>query len=344
MKSAPAFGSGKFIDLLVHLCHKIGKPGTLFYLRLGIAGFILLVLLKMVDFHYLGVTLASVKPQLVVAGLSIMLLNYCLKTYRWALILWVRRPDISFGRLARFNFVSIFLGSFLLSSVSADIARVYYVSQHTADPRAAISSIFADRIIGTFSLAIVTIAAFLVLLETELFPIGSILSYGIAAFLLLTLGLPFTLRSRAVLHGITRLFERLAGRRLFAGVQDMSDHLRSYGSAAAVMIKVLLISFVNLFIAVLEFYFIAKGFSAQISIGYFFVFIPLVIFLATLPVSIGGMGLVEAGLVFFFSKVGMPLEMCFGTALVYRALQLTCMLPGAALYLFNGFAVKELSA
>jgi len=110
----------------------------------------------MVDFHHMGVTLASVKPQLIIVGLSIMLLNYCLKTYRWALILWVRRPDISFGRLARFNFVSIFLGSFLLSSVSADIARVYYVSQHTADPRAAISSIFADRIIGTFSLAIVT--------------------------------------------------------------------------------------------------------------------------------------------------------------------------------------------
>src|SRR5919108_6033958 len=217
--------------------HKIGKPGTLFYLRLGIAGFILLVLLRMVDFHHMGVRLASVKPELIVAGLSIMLLNYCLKTYRWALILWIRRPDISFGQLARFNFVSIFLGSFLPSSVSADIARVYYVSQQTADPRAAISSIFADRIIGTFSLAIVTIAAFLVLLETKLFPMGSLVSYGIVAFLLLTLGLPFTLRTRAVLHSITRLFERFAGRRLFAGVQDMSDHLRSYGSAGAAMIK-----------------------------------------------------------------------------------------------------------
>ena len=322
---------------------RIGKPGVVFFLRLGIAVFLILVILRMVDFHDMGVTFASVKPHLIVTGLLIMLLNYCLKTYRWALILWIRRPEIPFGQLARFNFVSIFLGSFLPSSVSADIVRVYYVSQHTADPRAAISSIFADRIIGTFSLAIVTTAAFLVLLETELFPIGSILSYGIGALLLLTLALPLTLRNRAVLHSITQLVERFAGRRLFAGVQDMSDHLRSYGSAGAVMIKVLSISFVNLFIAVLEFYLIAKGFSTQVSIGYFLVFIPLVIFLATLPVSVGGMGLVEAGLVFFFSKIGMPLEMCFGTALVYRALQLTCMLPGAAIYLFNGFSIKELS-
>jgi len=272
---------------------KIGKAGTLFYLRLGIAGFILLVLLRMVDFHHMGGTLASVKPQLIIVGLSIMLLNYCLKTYRWALILWVRRPDISFGRLARFNFVSIFLGSFLLSSVSADIARVYYVSQHTADPRAAISSIFADRIIGTFSLAIVTIAAFLVLLETELFPIGSILSYGIAAFLLLTLALPFPLRSGAVLRNTA--LRTIRRKKPLRGVQDMSDHLRSIRErrgSAAVMIKVLLISFV----------------------------------------------------VFFFSKPGTVLEICFGTSLVYGALQLTCMLPGRVLYLVNGFAVKELSA
>jgi hypothetical protein len=56
------------------------------------------------------------------------------------------------------------------------------------------------------------------------------------------------------------------------------------------------------------------------------------------------MGLIEAGLVVFFSKIGMPVEMCLGTALVYRALHLTCMLPGAAIYLFNGFSVKQLSA
>ena len=323
---------------------KIGKRKLVFLLRLGFAVFLLAVLVRMVDFHQMGIMFASVNPQPVIVALLIMLLNYGLKTYRWAAILWVRRPDISFAQLARFNFVSMFLGSLLPSSVSADIVRVYYVSQDTADPRAAISSIFADRIVGSFALAIVTIAAFLALLKSGLFPIGSMLSYGIGGFLFLALGLPFALRNAAVLHAITRLFERFAGRQLFTSVQDMADHLRSYGSARGVMITVFAISLVNLFIAVLEFYFIAVGFSAQVSIGYFFIFIPLVIFLATLPVSVGGMGLVEGGLVFFLSKAGMPLEMCLGTSLVYRALQLGCMLPGAAIYLFNGASVKELPA
>jgi glycosyltransferase 2 family protein len=316
----------------------------LFFLRLGIAILLLVILVSMVDFHRMGLTMASVKPHLIVAALAIMLVNYCLKTYRWASIVWIRRPDIQFVQLARFNFVSIFLGNFLPTSISSDIVRVYYVSRHTADPRAAVSSIFADRIVGTFALALVTTVSFLVLNQTGLFPIGSVVSYGIVAILLLTLGFPLSLRNTAVLDGIRWLLDRLVGRKLFESVQDMAEHLRLYGNQAAVMTKVLSLSFLNLFIAVLEFYLIAKAFSAQVPIGYFFLFIPLVIFLATLPVSVGGMGLIEAGFVFFFSRAGMPVEMCFGTALVYRALQLTCMLPGAAIYLVNGFSVKQLSA
>jgi uncharacterized protein (TIRG00374 family) len=298
----------------------------------------------MVDFRQMAVAFASVKPHLIVAGLLIMLFNYCLKTYRWASILWIRRPDIPFGQLARFNFASIFLGNFLPTSMSSDIVKVYYVSQYTADPRAAISSIFADRVIGTFSLALVTVVAFLVLKETALFPIGSLLSGGIVLFLLLILAAPLILRSAILLGGIRWLLDRCAGKKLFENVQDMSEHLRLYSNQAGVMTKALLISFLNLFIAVLEIYLIAKGFSTHVSVGYFFLFVPLVIFVSTLPVSFGGMGLVEGGLVLFFSRVDMPLEMCLGMALVYRALQMTCVLAGGVIYLFNGLSAKELSA
>jgi uncharacterized protein (TIRG00374 family) len=323
---------------------KMDRSSVFFYLRLAFGVLLLLILLRLVDFRYLALTLVSVKPQLIALGLVAMLLNLLIKTYRWAYILWIRRPDIPFGQLARFNFVSIFLGSFLPTGLSYDFVRVYYVSQLTADPRAAISSIVADRIIGIFSLAIATLAAFLVLKESGLFPIASVVSYGVLVFLLLALGVPLALCNTSVLGGIRRLLDRFAGRKLFENVQDMSEHLRLYWNQPAVMIKALSISFLNLSLAILEFYLVAKGFSAQVSIGYFFLFIPIVIFLSMLPVSIGGIGLVEGGLVFFFSKVGMPIETCLGTAFVYRTLRLTCALPGAAIYVFNGFSVKELSA
>lgn len=273
-----------------------------------------------------------------------MLVNYCLKTYRWALLLWVRRPDISFVQLARFNFVSIFLGSLLPSSLSADIVRIYYVSRSTSDPRPAISSLFVDRLIGTFALALVTLVAFLTLLHTDLIPLGMAWSYSIVAALLIMLLIPLTLSNTAVLRAIMRLLEFCTRKQLRTLVQDIFNHFQSYTTAVLVLIKVLSLAIINLVIAALEFYLIAKAFGAEVSLTYFLLFVPLVIFLATLPLSIGGLGLVEGGLLFFFSRVGLSLEVCLATALVYRTLQLTCMIPGAGLYLFNGLAVAGLPA
>jgi hypothetical protein len=91
---------------------KVGKRRIFFLLRLGFAVFLLVVLVSMVDLRQMGLMFASVNPEPIIAALLIMLLNYGLKTYRWAAILWVPRPDISFAQLARFNFVSIFLGEF----------------------------------------------------------------------------------------------------------------------------------------------------------------------------------------------------------------------------------------
>ena len=321
-----------------------GKHSVFFYLRLLLAVLLLLFLVRMVDFRGTGLALASVKPHLVVAALFAMLFNYCLKSYRWASILWIQRPDISFGQLARFNFVSIFLGNFLPSSFSPDVVRIYYVSQYALDPRAAISSIFADRIIGNFALAILTMIAVFFLNEVGLFPMSSLISYGAYAFLVCAIGAPLALRNQTVMDGVRRVLHRFTGRALFESVQDISDQLRSYANQRAVMAKALVIAFVNLLVAILEFYLIAKGFSTEISMGYFILFIPLVILLSTLPLSLGGLGLMEASVVFFFSRVGMPVDACFAVALVFRALQLICMLPGAAIYVSNGCSIKELAA
>jgi uncharacterized protein (TIRG00374 family) len=320
------------------------KRSALTYLRLVLAIVLLFVLFGMIDLQKMGVTLAAVNPHFVIAAFLVMVFNYGLKTLRWASILWIQKSNVTFWQIARVNFISIFLGNFLPTSLSFDIVRIYFVSQSTADPRLGISSIFVDRILGNFALAVVTIIAFLALDQTGLLPIRSMLSYGIVAFLILTLGVPLAFTSTAMMNSLRRLLDRFAGKVLFESVQDLSRHLRLYWHQTGVMMKALTIAFLNLAIAVFEVYLIARAFSAPVSIGYFFIFIPLIIFLCTLPISLGGLGIMEAGLVFFFSRVGMPIETCLGTALVFRALQMMLLLPGVVIYLADGFSVKELPA
>ena len=315
-----------------------------FYLRLTVGAVLLVLLFRLVDFDLLATTLLSVKPHFIFASFLAMLLNYGVKTYRWALILRIPRPDLSFGQVARFNFVSIFLGNFLPTNLSSDFVRIYYISRQTADRGAAISSIFADRIIGNFAVAITTVAAFLTLKQTGIFDMGSLLSYGVVLFLLLSIAVPVLLQHPRVISLVRKVLDRFFPKKLFTMLREMSRHLVLYRNQMAALTQVLALAFLNVMIVVFEFYFIAQGFSAQISIEYFFLFIPLLIYLSMLPVSVGGIGLLEAGLVLFFSRVGMPLETCLSTALSFRVLQLGCALPGAMIYLFGDLSSRELSA
>ena len=140
-----------------------------------------------------------------------------------------------------------------------------------------------------------------------------------------------------------RLSSRLAATKLFGRASETYEDFLLYQHEYRLMLIALSISFLNLLLAVFEFYLIALAFSAEPSLGYYLIFVPLAIFLAMIPVSLGGVGVLEAAMVFFFSKVGMSAEMCLGIVLVRRALLLLFALPGGMFYILEGFPAKKLS-
>src|SRR5687768_9996373 len=111
------------------MANKIYKAKIFFYLRLAIGLTLFISLTQIIDFHQMHLIIVSAKPHFIAMGLLAIILNFLLKTYRWASILWIVVPDISFGRLIRFNFISMFLANFLPGSISSDIARIYQVSK-----------------------------------------------------------------------------------------------------------------------------------------------------------------------------------------------------------------------
>ena len=319
----------------------INKSRAYFFVRLAFGIFLIILLIKIIDFQRLGFVLAKVKLPFIALGFLLVGFNLILKTYRWAFILWSQKHDITFSQLLRFNFMSMFLGHFLPTSISCDIVRFYYLNKYTSDPQNAISSIVMDRIIGIFSIAIVTIIAFIAIQQTNLFKIGPLVSYGIFGCLFLSIGIPLSLQSSALTDWIIRLLRRFNGSKIIKKIQGIFEQFLLYQHKRAVMLKVLLIAFLNLFTAVLEFYVIAGGFSVQISMGYYFLFIPIAIFLSMLPVSVGGIGVLEVSLVYFFSKIGMPVETCVAIALIHRIIVLIGTLPGGIVYVLEGFSGKN---
>lgn len=321
----------------------LNKSKVWFSLRLLLGVVLLIILASLVDLHQMSLILASAQMQFIAAGFLVIMLNFFLKTYRWATILWSLEPDISFGQMVRFNFISMFLANFLPGGISSDVVRFYQVSKYTSQIRSAVSSILVDRMIGIFSTAVVTVLAFTALQQANLVEMGSLLSYGIFGFLLLSVGVPVALQNSNFMAGMRRLLSRFSGVKLLRRALDIYEAFLSYQTNAWLMLKALSISFLNLVVAAFEFYAVALAFSAHISIGYYLIFVPLAIFLATLPISWGGIGVLEASMVFFFSTVGMPPEMCLSIVVVRRVLFLLSTIPGGMLYVIEGFPARKLS-
>jgi uncharacterized protein (TIRG00374 family) len=322
---------------------RLNKSKVWFSLRLLLGVVLLIILSRLVDLDQMTLILASAQTQFIAAGFLVIMLNFFLKTYRWATILWIQEPGISFGQVVRFNFISMFLANFLPGGISSDVVRFYQVSKYTSQMKSAISSILVDRIIGIFSTAVVTVLAFIALQQTNLVEMGSLLSYGIFGFLLLSVGAPVALQNSNFIAGMRRLLSRFSGVKLLKRALDIYEAFLSYQSNSWLMLKALSISFLNLVIAAFEFYAVALAFSSHISIGYYLIFVPLAIFLATLPISWGGIGVLEASMVFFFSTVGMPAELCLSIVVVRRVLFLLSTIPGGMLYVIEGFPARKLS-
>ncbi len=315
-----------------------------FYLRLAVGIGLLLMLFSFVDAQRLGMTLAGVDLPLIALGLLGILFNFALKTYRWAYILWVQRPELTFMQLLRFNWISMFLGNFLPTSMASDIVRIYCVARHMADPRDAVSSIVTDRMIGVFSLGVATIIAFVALQQTNVVQLGALASGGGVSVLLVITGIPLALQSKRLTGAISRVLASFSKPSLARRLHDFYDHFVAYQHQNRILLGALMMSFLNLFIAVLEFYVVAKGFAVEVAFGYFLLFIPLAVFLSMLPLSIGGMGLLETAIVFFFSRVGVSIELCVSLALVHRLLLLLSTLPGGMIYIATGLSPRKQSA
>jgi len=81
---------------------------------------------------------------------------------------------------------------------------------------------------------------------------------------------------------------------------------------------------------------IALALHVHVGIGHFFVYVPLIVVLSMIPVSINGIGLRESGYVFFFTKVGVSAESAMAMSLVFLALTLVLGMVGGVVWVLRG--------
>ena len=223
----------------------------------------------------------------------LIFLSYSTACFQWKLLLVSQNIKITYGNLLRFYFVGSFFNNFMPGNVGGDIKKVYDIKRNSEETvGAAISATFFDRLFGLYMLC-----GFALLVGTAFFWEDPSQKYFLMPSLLIFLS--FSL-------GFCALFSRRFGK-LFKFLGERVLHLHSRFQSfktAGLFLQLLVISAVTQSLRVLSHYFCALSIGVDISISWYFYYIPLIAIVSALPISIGGFGPRELMAQTLFTRIG----------------------------------------
>ena len=299
-------------------------------LKLAISGGLLFLLYRKIPVQDIGRLLLTIDFRYLVPIVLLLLLNTLLSTWKWQLFLAADGVKLPFFTLMTTYMIAYFYNMFLPSNIGGDSYRIYDVARRSGEGVRTAAAVFADRVSGFVAMVSMGVAAsawVAARFGQPLFFLGP-LAVLAALFLLLW-----------ALHRQTpvRLFMRLTRLDrvglLVRLVEKFFLSFSCYGRNARLLAATLVISFVFQGSVITIIYFLARCLHARVDYLYFCAFVPLVGLLEVLPLSINGIGLRDAGYVFFFGWAGMSDLQTRSLALLFLAMSVAYSLLGGLFYL-----------
>ena len=123
--------------------------------------------------------------------------------------------------------------------------------------------------------------------------------------------------------------------RVIPKIEKLIDSYIYYKKHKKVLIYVMVLTLAEIFLVVLWSYVIALSLNIGISLTYFAAFIPIVLFLIRLPISLDGFGINEGTYVYFLGLIGVAETLAFSVGLINHFITIAAILPGGVFYAFD---------
>ncbi|MBW2269989.1 MAG: flippase-like domain-containing protein [Deltaproteobacteria bacterium] len=303
-----------------------GGPRWLPVLKFVVTLGILTALLTQVDMAQLGAAIrSSLGPwlALALAANSLMLLT---STVKWERLLRSVGIVQRFGALLRLYTIGFFFSSFLPGTVGGDVVR-WHAASATPDLRLRVAgTILAERVTG--AVALVLLCVLLVGADAE--------HFATAPTLLLLAGLGSALAGGLWLAWNPRLAELLArGARGRAGwvLRPVAKlHAALTGIPTPALLASVAWSLPFYVSAGLLFYLISLAFGVQLSFVEAATVQVLICLLTLVPISLGGLGLAQAGDVYLLGLLGIEPATALGMSFLRQAICYAYAALGAVLF------------
>ena len=250
------------------------------------------LVLRVADPALASAALARVHPVWLLAAIALWAGIQFLAIVKWQAANTLQGVTASLGVTARAHLVGMFFNTFLPSSFGGDAVRAYRLARQSGTPSGAVGSVVLDRFLSLHALLVAAGGA--VLLSPSLRHAVSLPTLALCS---VAGTLPFFLPTVLTRPPLARHVAR------FPGLVRVVDALVAPGVARRTVTLWILALVMQLLNALMHVW-ICQALGLAAPVGYVMGFVPVMVLIGSLPVSINGLGLREGTLVYFLGRVG----------------------------------------
>jgi uncharacterized protein (TIRG00374 family) len=284
----------------------------------------LALLLSRVDLGAVGASLGRSDARYVGVGLVIVTAAAFPAAWSWKLLMDAQGLRLPITRVHLLYAVGMFFASFTPGGIGSDVVRTFRLHQWTRRGVEAGVSILMARLLSLITLLIVVLGAWMI---RPSLPVGSAAAMVLFVVAICALAV-FVLNQR-----LMAAVERIPWRRLPTPFAAVASALSSFRPTPRVLGPAAALAALHHLLAAASLFLLAVGLHLDVALADVLALGLLARLVAFVPISIGGIGTYEAGLVVLLGYAGVGPAEAIALSLLQRLVELVIPLCGGIAYL-----------
>ena len=299
-----------------------------FLIRIAVSIGLIAFMLSRLDLDNMLRFLRRADVSLVLLTLVTVFVDRSFMVVRWMKLVEALDIHVPRLRVVKIFFLSTFFGSFLPSGVGGEAVRAVSFSRLTSRAVESVASVVMDRLLGLLSMLLMGLMSLTVFYRVYPHPalVGLVVVLAVGVVAALGLGLSRTMHARVLALGKENWLSK--------ATQAMGRYRDRLGTLGLVLVLSLGVQGLR----ILQAYFLSEAMDLKTPLVYFLCFIPPILVVTMLPISVGGWGTTNVAYVALFSQVGMDRDGAFVLSVLILALGVVGNLPGGLIYAWEGFS------
>lgn len=308
-----------------------GRTAT--FVKAAVSAALIFFLVRRVDVKELGAMLRQTDPLWVLVSVVVGVVLNAINTWKWRILLRAKGKAVPFTQLLNLYFEGLFINNFFPSTIGGDIYRGYEVGRDVGDRALAMASVFMERFTGMTALTAIALVAFVSNLASFRDPRFALaLGAGLVTYIAVTAAVvlpgPLAWGLRRFPGGFPgRLIGKLS--RVQSAIHDYKGQTRAVVAALALSLLFHLTAMANVYVS-------SRAFGIVLPARTLLVIVPVIMFISSLPITVGGLGLFEWAFFFTFGASGAGGSPGLLVGLLMRAKTLLYSLWGGIVYAVRG--------